>query len=138
MDLKGKVEVRLNGRLVAEGSNLIVTDGLELLAAIIASGGTRPSHMAIGGDGSRPVLSHADLQGTEFERVAISTSQNSREIVYSAAFGSGLGSTSTVQEYGIFNDATSGTMLARFTSPPVDVSPDDTLDVTWTNLVGGE
>jgi hypothetical protein len=94
--------------------------------------------MAIGSDGSRPVLGQTDLQGTEFERVAISTSRSGREIIYEATFGSGLGSTSTVQEYGIFNDASAGTMLARFTSPAVDVQPGDDLEVTWINLVGGE
>lgn len=138
MEVMGKVEVRKNGLLVAKGKNLIVTSGLELLAELIASGGTRPSHMAIGSDGSRPMLGETDLQGTEFERVSISTSRSGREVNYLANFGSGLGSTSTVQEYGIFNDATAGTMLARFTSPPVDVQPGEDLEVSWTNLVGGE
>jgi hypothetical protein len=138
MEVMGKVEVRRNGLLVARGRNLIVTSGLELLAELIASGATRPSHMAIGSDGSRPTLGETDLQGTEFERVSISTSRSGREITYLATFGSGLGSTSTVQEYGIFNDPSAGTMLARFTSPAVDVQPGDDLEVTWVNLVGGE
>lgn len=138
LKIAGRVKVWKNARLVYEGRNLIVLNGLTLLAEIIGASGTKPSHMAIGGDSSQPSEDQSSLVGTEFERVTVGTAQNDREVAYSATFGSGLSSTQTVQEFGIFNSASAGTMLARFVSPAIDLQPNETLDVNWTMLIGGE
>jgi hypothetical protein len=135
--LEGRVKVWRNGQLLHSGRNLIVTDGLELLAQLIGSSATKPSHMAMGGDSAQPTDSQSDLQGSEFERVTISTSVSGREVSYSASFGSGLSSTQTIREFGIFNDASAGTMLARFVTPRIKLQPGESLDVDWTLVVGG-
>lgn len=137
LKLEGRVKVWRNGELLHSGHNLIVTDGLELLAQLIGSSVTKPSHMAMGGSDVQPVEGQSSLQGTEFERVTLSTSQSSREITYSATLGSGLSSEQNIYEFGIFNDSTSGVMLARFVTPKITVQPGETLDVEWTMIVGG-
>lgn len=137
LKLEGRVKVWRNGELLHSGRNLIVTDGLKLLAQLIGSSATKPSHMAMGGGSAQPTDSQADLQGTEYERVLISTLVSGREVSYTAGFGSGLSSTQTIKEFGIFNDGSAGTMLARFVTPDIKLRPGESLSVDWTLVVGG-
>ena len=134
--LAGYVWVRKNGVLVREGSNLIVDTGLSLLADIIETNNTRPSHMAIGTATAAATAAQTDLQGTEEERVALTAAQTGNVLTYSASFGAGIVGTPSIAEYGIFNDATSGTMLCRFTGAAVSIDSSDTLDVTWSITIG--
>lgn len=135
--LGGHVWVRKNGVLVREGKNLIVTAGLNLLTSILDSATpTRPSHMAIGTASGAATAGQTDLQGTEEERVAASGTASGNVLSYTAQFGSGVVGTPEIAEYGIFNDATSGTMLARFTAASVSINSSDQLDVTWSITIG--
>lgn len=135
--IHAEVIVKKNGKEVARGKNLTVTAGLELIAGIIASSNDRPSHMAMGSSADRTELSQTDLQGTEHERVSATVSTDGRTLSYNAEFGSGIAASVSVREFGIFNDATAGTMLCRFVTTQINMSATDTLDVTW-NLIFGE
>lgn len=118
--------------------NLVVTAGLELIAAILESSSpTRPSHMAIGDGGSEAALGQTVLQGTEHERVAFdSQSLDGQEVTYNATFGNNLTSDVTVREGGIFNDASAGVMLARFVPDQLTLFASETLDIEWTIGIG--
>lgn len=130
-----KMTLRRNGKVLwkREGKNLVTTTGLILLAEIISAGGaTKPSHMALGSSASGALLSQTALQGSEHERVALSESQVDQSLTYSATFGTGIASSVSVGEFGIFNAGAAGTMLARWITTVFTMGAADTLDVDWT------
>lgn len=130
-----KLTLRRNGKVVWErqGRNLVTTAGLILLAEIISAGGaTKPSHMALGSSASAALLAQTALQGSEHERVALSESQVDQSLTYSATFGTGIASSVSVGEFGIFNAGAAGTMLARWITTSFTMGAGDSLDVDWT------
>lgn len=134
----GRVCIRKDGKVVAEGDNLVVHSGLELVAELIGGVGTPASHMAIGNSGSASLSTMTALQGTEHERVALSsTTVQGSSITYSATFGAGISVTVTVREVGIFNASLSGDMLCRFICSGFDLSAGEQAQVDWTLTVQG-
>jgi len=72
---------------------------------------------------------------TEVARSAMtSATVSTNTIVYVANYAAGTG-TGTLVEAGIFNDATTGTMLSRTASINVVKSATDTLTISWTITV---
>lgn len=114
--------------------NLVVTVGKEFIAARMKDGGpVEMSHMAIGSDNTTPVAANTGL-GNELGRVALQTAGGSVSgavVTYEATFPAGTG-TGAVQEAGIFNANTAGTMLCRTVFGVVNKGADDTLSITWT------
>lgn len=130
MRISGWVQCRLNGRLVAEGPNLVVAAGRALIAQIVESAGaTKPSHMAIGDSSLAVNDSQTGLDNEIATRVALTDTVAGNEVTYSATFTAGA--PQTVEEIGIFNASTLGTMLARFLSSTISMGTGNTLDVTW-------
>jgi hypothetical protein len=132
----GKLEICLfdqHGQLKDRRSvdNLLVTSGLNWMAARLVGTPTAMSHMAIGSGAVAPAPANAAL-GNELGRAAL-TAQNSANNVatYSATFGAGVG-TGAVTEAGIFNAAAAGTMLNRATFPVVNKGALDTMQINWT------
>jgi len=113
-----------------ECHNLVVDEGLELIASLLIGGGTAPSHMAIGSDGTAPDPSDSAL-GTELARVVFTSATVTDNVAtYVGTFGAGVG-TGTVEEAGIFNDGTTGDMLCRTTHGAFAKAAGDTLTITW-------
>lgn len=122
--------------LAKEGENLVVVDGFELAAALIADESvTAPSHMAAGDGTAEPEEGQSDLEGTEQARTTITTSRTDHIITYTANFSS-LSSDVDVSEFGIFNDASAGTMLARFITEQFTLIAGQSMDITWEIRVG--
>jgi hypothetical protein len=136
LELKGHVKVWKNGRLIAEGHNLVVTAGKTLLAQLIGQvGSTAPSHMACGNNGSATTAGMTALQGTEHTRVALtSTVVASNVVTYSASFS--VGSPISIREFGIFNALVGGTMLTRFICNDFTIDSGDGLAVSWAITIG--
>ena len=137
LKIKGRLSYQLfdeSGNLKEEfeGPNLVVTVGLNFLAALL--GGSAPtlmSHMAIGSSGTAPAPSDTTL-GTELGRVALSsTAPSANNVIYQATFPPGTG-TGTIAEAGLFNAGAGGTMLSRSTSISVIKAAGDTLNIIWT------
>jgi len=128
------------GKLVQifDGSNLITSAGLALIAGrMVDDTDAEPSHMAIGSSAAVSTVAMTALQGTEHERVAFTTASHAAAATtYTASFGTGLGSTVTVNEVGIFNAASTGTMLARFLTNQFELSVGETFEVSWTLTFG--
>ena len=133
IEVNGEVWVRRpSGLLVAHGKNLVVTSGLDLLAKLSGGVGTLLSHMAIGNSNSASQLAMTALQGTELERVALtSTVVSNNTITYSANFGASISITVTIREIGIFNNIAGGEMLCRFICSGFDLSAGENVAVTW-------
>lgn len=142
VSLKGELTYTLKdsqGRVKQSfrATNLVVTDGRELIAALLAQDGSSfPSHMALGTSATSPALSDAALLGTELGRVALdSTTASGQDVTYKGTFPAGT-ATGTIEEMGIFNDGTSGEMLSRVTTGTIDKGSDDSLEITWTVTIG--
>lgn len=140
MNLKGYVQVwDQDGCLVAEGPNLVVGAGKALMASLLAQESIAfPSHVAIGSNGTQADEGQTALVGTEHQRVEI-TSQSAlqNEWTISATIpASGRIANVAVAEFGIFNAAVGGVMLARFIINGVTLQPTGSFILKWTLTVG--
>lgn len=137
--IRGEVWVRKpSGLLVAHGKNLVVDAGLDLIAKITGGVGTLLSHMAIGNSNSASQPAMTALQGSELERVALtSTVVSNNTITYAATFGASISITVTIREIGIFNDLVGGEMLSRFICSGFDLSAGESVAVTWAMTFSG-
>ncbi len=118
-----------------EIKNLVVDAGKNLIANRLKAD-TSPaiSHMAVGTDATVASVGQATLVA-EVARVAnTSAIVTANAVAYTATFGAGVG-TGTLLEAGLFNDATTGTMLSRTASINVVKGASDTLTIVWTITV---
>lgn len=138
VQLKGQVKiVHSDGRIVAEGKNLVVEVGLHYIAARIGSSATAMSHMAVGNSSTGTASEDTALQGTELERSALtSVTVDDNLVTYAGTVGLTFGLTRTIREVGIFDAAAGGTMLCRFICSGFDISPGEYALVEWTITIG--
>jgi hypothetical protein len=114
-------------------NNLVVSSGLTYICSRMAdaSAGVM-SHMALGSGTTAAAAGDTDLESILGSREALdSTTASSNTITYVSSFEAGE-ATGAVTEAGIFNAATSGTMLCHVIFPVVNKQADDTMSVTWT------
>lgn len=116
--------------------NLVVGTGLAYIASRMRDATTAVmSHMAVGSGTTAAAAADTSL-GTELGRVAltsttiVTTSVTNDAVQYIATFGPGTG-TGAVTESGIFNAASSGTMLCRTVFAVINKGALDTLTITW-------
>ena len=120
--------------------NLVVTVGKAWIASrmLVDAAGTGGvplmSYMAVGTASTTPAVGDTTL-GTEAGRVALaSSSVSGTAITYTATFPAGTG-TGGLQEAGIFNNSSAGTLLCHTTFPVVNKASGDTVAITWTITV---
>ena len=132
------VHTNAAGKVVKEFDvpNLVTTAGKGHIAAKIAATTNSPvsmTHMAIG-TGSTSAAAGDTTLGTEGGRVALSaTVVSTNTITYTATFPAGTGTSTSpgVQEAGIFNGSSGGTLLCRTTFPSVAKASGDSIAITW-------
>lgn len=136
-DLKmtGHLHVLVNGEVVRDIPNLVVTTGKEFVASRIKDATTAAmSHMALGSGTTAPAAGDTAL-GNELHRSAlVSTTVNGAVVTYSADFGAGEG-TGAVTEAGLFNASSAGTLFCRTTFAVVNKGVNDTMTITWSVTV---
>ena len=138
LKLRGDVAIVLkdkdgNVKDSREIHNLVVSAGLEFICSRMAgtSAGVM-SHMALGSDTTAAAAGQTDLLSILGAREALDSSTASNNtITYVSSFEAGEG-TGAVTEAGVFNAASSGTMLCRTVFAVVNKAADDTMSVTWT------
>ena len=135
LKLKGKLAISLNGKIVQEVDNLVVTAGKGYVASRMKdTSATAMSHMAIG-SGSTAAAANDTALGNELGRVALtSTTVSGAVVTYVASFPAGTG-TGAVTEAAILNASSSGTMLCRTVFSVVNKGASDSMTVTWTVTV---
>ena len=113
--------------------NLVVSAGLTFIASRMKDAtASAMSHMGLGSGTTTEAASQTDLTTLLGSREALdSTTASSNTIVYVASFEAG-DATGAVTEAGIFNAASSGSMLCRTKFNVVNKAADDTMNVTWT------
>jgi hypothetical protein len=116
--------------------NLVVSTGLAYIASRMKdAAATAMSHMAVGAGSTAAAAADAAL-GSELGRVGltsttiVTTSVTNDAVQYVATFAAGTG-TGAVTEAGIFNDASTGTMLCRTVFAVINKGALDTLTITW-------
>ena len=117
-----------------EVKNLVVTTGLGYIASRMKDAtATAMSHMAIGTNSTAAAAGNTTL-GTESARVALtSTTVTAAAVAYVATFPAGTpAALAGIQEAGIFNDSSAGTMLCRTVFSIVNKDVNDTMSITWT------
>ena len=135
LQLKGHLAITLNGELVRDIDNLVVTAGKGYVASRIKDAtATAMSHMAIGSGTGAAAAGNTAL-GTELGRVSLTSTDVSAAVVtYVGTFAAGTG-TGAVTEAGILNASSSGTMFARTVFSVVNKGANDSMTVTWTVTV---
>jgi len=142
LSVKGEVVITLtdeNGNLKArqEINNLVVNTGKAFISSrMIGTALGVMSHMALGSGTTAPALTDTALESLLGTREILDSSTNpaSGVIIYTSTFEAG-DATGAVTEAGIFNAATSGTMLCRTTFDVINKGASDTMSVTWTITV---
>lgn len=138
--LTGKVHVTVtneHGEVVEQrAANLVVTTGKNFTASrMVGVASNVMSHMALGSDNTAAAVGNTTL-GAELGRVALTAGTATNNVVtYTATFGTGV-ATGGVQEAGIFNASSAGTMLCRVVFAVVNKGANDTIAITWTVTVG--
>mgnify|MGYP006258146457 FL=1 len=135
LKLKGKLAISLNGKIIQEVDNLVVTAGKGYVASRMKDAtATAMSHMAIGSGSTAAAASDTAL-GNQLGRVALtSTTVSSAVVTYVASFPAGTG-TGAVTEAAILNASSGGTMLCRTVFSVVNKGAQDSMTVTWTVTV---
>lgn len=147
LKLAGKLNIVVTGedgqvKDTREVNNLVVQAGLRYITERMASNTpTTMTHLGIGNGGATDTADdQTDLQGTEKNRFALfSTTANNNpatgrgNIVYVCNLGTGNNIPSgAITEAGIFNAASSGTMLCRTKFDVINKGANDTMTITWT------
>jgi hypothetical protein len=135
LQLKGHVQIHLNGELVQDIDNLVVTAGKGFVASRMSgtSAGVM-SHMAVGTSTTSASAGQTALV-SESARVALtSTSVSAAVVTYTGTFPAGTG-TAALTEAGILNASSSGTMLCRTVFSVVNKGSADAMTITWTVTV---
>ena len=109
LKLKGKLAISLNGKIIQEVDNLVVTAGKGYVASRMKDAtATAMSHMAIGSGSTAAAASDTAL-GNQLGRVALtSTTVSNAVVTYVASFPAGTG-TGAVTEAAILNASSGGT-----------------------------
>ncbi len=113
--------------------NLVVTTGLNYIASRMKDAtATAMTHMGFGSGTTAVAAGQTDLVTLLGSRETLdSTTVTANAVAYVASFEAG-DATGAVTEAGIFNAASSGTMLCRTVFSVVNKAADDTMTVTWT------
>lgn len=127
-----KQEVHVPNTVVNAGKTFIAASMLKTTSNSPAA----MTHMAVGTSGTAAGAGDtALLAEISASRVALSSSTSSGAVVtYVATFPAGTG-TGAIQEAGIFNASSSGTMLCRTAFSVINKAAADSMTITWTITV---
>lgn len=129
--MSGQVQIALNGVIVEEVDNLVVTAGKGYVADRMKNNSTVMSHMAVG-TGTTAAAAGQTALVTEAGRVALaSTGISGAVVTYTATFPAGT-ATGALTEAAVLNASSSGTMLCRTVFSAVNKGANDAMTITWT------
>ena len=140
LEITGALQISLNNEIVHQCDNLVVTAGKNWVAGRFKDGSIpdEMSHMALGSNSAAAAAGNTAL-GAELasSRIALTTdggTVSNATVQYDATWSSSHGAYA-IQEAGIFNHATAGTMLARTVFAIINKGTDDTVTISWTITV---
>ena len=133
--LIGDLSIAINGTVVQEIDNLVVTTGKNFVASRMKDAtATAMSHLAIGTGTTAAGAGNTALVTEAARQALTSTTVSTNEVAYVAAFAAGTG-TGAITEAGLLNAASGGTLLCRTVFSVVNKGADDSMTITWTITV---
>lgn len=135
LKMTGKLTIELNGKVVQEIDNLVVTAGKEFVASrMVGTAAAVMSHMAIGTTNTAAANGDTAL-AAEAARVSLTSGTASGAVAtYVATFPAGTG-TGAIVEAGILNAGSGGTLLCRTVFSVINKGAADAMTITWTVTV---
>ena len=131
LTLKGHLSISINGEVVSEVPNLVVSAGKNFVASRMKDSTTNAmSHMAIGTGSTSPAAGNTALGAQAHREALTSTTVSSNVVTYTATFSAGDG-TGAITEAGLFNASSGGDMLCRTTFSVVNKGSQDSMTITW-------
>lgn len=135
LTMKGALSIAINGEVVQEVPNLVVTTGKNYVASRMKdTTETAISHMAIGTSTTAAAAGDTALGAEEHRNTLTSTTVTANVVTYVAEFAAGEGS-GAIAEAGLFNASSGGTMLCRTVFSVVNKGASDSMTITWTVTV---
>lgn len=137
LKMTGAVAIALNGEVVQEIPNLVVTAGKNWVASRMKdTTKAAMTHMAIGTNNTTAAVGQTSLSAEVARGALTSTTVSNNTIAYVETFAAGTG-TGAIIEAGVFNASSSGDMLCRtvFASGVVNKGSADSMTITWTITV---
>ena len=133
--LIGDLTIAINGTVVQEINNLVVTVGKNFVASRMKDAtATAMSHLAIGTGTTAAAAGNTALVTEAARQALTSTTVSTNEVAYVAAFAAGTG-TGAITEAGLLNASSGGTLLCRTVFSVVNKGSDDSMTITWTITV---
>lgn len=138
--VKGFVRVWQNGILVSEGRNMVVSDGLLLLAQRIAGENVAlPTKFKLGTSAALTTTEMTSLQGAEIAVFTASLIRRGTVLSWSGEYTHDDITEYNCREIGLFQNGEEGRMLARFL--PVQqflIKSGTPIKVNWEITIGDE
>lgn len=138
--VKGFVRVWQNGILVSEGRNMVVSDGLLLLAQRIAGENVAlPTKFKLGTSAALTTTDMTSLQGAEIAVFTASLIRRGTVLSWSGEYTHDDITEYNCREIGLFQNGEEGRMLARFL--PVQqflIKSGTPIKVNWEITIGDE
>lgn len=131
---RGDLVIRKNGEVVEEIHNLVMTVGKNLGVSRLFSNTEFAvlSAIGIGSSATAAAVTQtalvASLAQVAFDSAAV---RSGTSVSATTTFGPGIG-TGSIQEAGLFNATSGGTMFSRSTFTAIPKAATDTVSVTWT------
>jgi len=135
LKMTGAVAIALNGEVVQEIPNLVVTAGKNFVASRMKdTTKAAMTHMAIGTNNTSAAAGQTALSSEAARGALTSTTVSNNTIAYVETFAAGTG-TGAIVEAGVFNASSSGDMLCRTVFAVVNKGSQDAMTITWTITV---
>ena len=135
LKMTGAVAIALNGEVVQEIPNLVVTVGKNFVASRMKdTTKAAMTHMAIGTNNTTAAVGQTALSAEVTRGALTSTTVSNNTIAYVETFAAGTG-TGAIVEAGVFNASSSGDMLCRTVFAVVNKGSADAMTITWTITV---
>jgi len=134
LKLTGAVSIALNGEVVQEIPNLVVTAGKNWVADRMNDANTVMTHMAVGTSSTAAAAGQTALVSESARGALTSTTVTNNEIAYVETFAAGT-ATAALTEAGIFDASSGGDMLCRTVFSVVNKGANDSMTITWTITV---
>ena len=120
-----------------EIDNLITTVGRNSIVDQLLASPTlgKPTHMEVGTSGTAAAVGDTTITGG-FGRVALTSKNRATNVLTMVANWAAGASTGALQEAGVWDALTSGTLWSRATFTTINKGASDTLQITWTWTIG--
>jgi hypothetical protein len=135
LTLTGAVSIAVNGEVVKEIPNLVVTTGKNFVSSRMKdTTKAAMTHMEIGSGTTSAAAGQTTLVTAVDRNALTSTTVTNNTIIYVCTWAAGDG-TGAITESGLFNASSGGDMLCRTVFAVVNKGSADSMTVTWTITV---